>query len=203
MRLAALSLAACLAAGCVAPGDAPVAAKPAAPAGLVAGTLFTLRNPSFEAETPAGARCAVGWNCTMHADPKSFRFFVDTEGAKEGARSFCIEPVTKEPWALLTQGTYDQKLRGTRVRFSLAVRLANVSGRGAGPWAQVRAAGRPRADTHEKMVASTAGWETLWVEFEVPTDATTVEVGAQLRGQGRACFDDARLEILRGPKNPV
>jgi hypothetical protein len=202
MRLAASLLAASLA-GCVAPGDAPVASKAAGPAGPAAGTLFTLRNPSFEAETPAGARCASGWNCTMHADPKSFRFFADSEGAKEGARSFCIEPVTDEPWAMLTQGTYDQKLRGTRVRFSLAVRLANVSGRGAGPWAQVRAPGRPGVETHQKMVQSTTGWETHSVEFEVPTNATTVEVGAQLRGRGRACFDDARLEILRGPKNPV
>ena len=203
MRLAALWLAAWLAAGCVAPGEAPVAAKPAAAAGPLPGTLFTLRNPSFEAETPAGARCAVGWNCTMHADPKSFRFFLDPEGAKEGARSFCIEPVTDEPWAMLTQGTYDQKLRGTRLRFSLAVRLANVSGRGAGPWVQVRAPGRPGTETHQKMVQTTAGWETHSVEFEVPANATTVEVGAQLRGRGRACFDDARLEILRGPKNPV
>ena len=203
MRPAALLLLAGLAAGCGTTGDAPTAAKPAAPQAVAAGTLFTLRNASFEADTPAGARCAPGWSCTMHNDPQSFRFFIDAKEAKDGAQSFCIEPVKEEPWALLAQGTYDHKLRGTRVRFSISVRLTGVTGRGAGPWAQVRVAGKPAAETHQKMLQSTQGWETQSVEFEVPANAMTVEVGAQLRGKGRACFDDARLEILRGPKNPV
>jgi hypothetical protein len=30
-----------------------------------------------------------------------------------------------------------------------------------------------------------------------------VEFGGVLRGQGAACFDDARLEVLRPIKNPV
>ena len=200
MRLLACALAGVLAAGCAA--DAPVAPKPA-PGALAAGALFTLRNPSFEAEMPAGARCAPGWSCTMHGDPKSFRFFDEPAGAKDGGRSFCMEPLTKEPWAVLAQGTYDQKLRGTRVRFSLAVKLANVAGRGAGPWAQVRLPGTPGLQTHQKLVQSTQGWETHSLEFDIPPNATTVEVGAMLRGTGRACFDEARLEILAAAKNPV
>ena len=139
----------------------------------------------------------------MHADPNSFRFFTDAAGAKDGSRSFCIEPLTKEPWALLAQGTYDQKLRGKRVRFSMAVKLANVAGRGAGPWAQVRLPGIPGMQTHQKLVQATQGWETHALEFDIPTNATTVEVGAMLRGTGRACFDEARLEILAATKNPV
>jgi hypothetical protein len=189
-----------VAAGCAA--DGPVASKPA-PGALAAGALFTLRNASFETEGAAGARCAPGWSCTMHADPNSFRFFTDSASAKDGSRSFCLEPLTKEPWALLAQGSYDTKLRGTRVRFSMAVKLANVAGRGAGPWAQVRVPGIPPMQTHQKLVQATQGWETHSVEFDIPANATTVEVGAMLRGTGRACFDDARLEILAAAKNPV
>ena len=46
-------------------------------------------------------------------------------------------------------------------------------------------------------------WETHAVEIDVPSDAVTLEVGAMLRGSGRACFDDARLEVLQAGKNPV
>lgn len=188
--------------GCATPGDAPVAkpAPPVARATPPAAPKFpVLRNPGFELEALRGARCASGWHCTMHSDPNSFRFFAETA---DGRRSFCVEPVKKEPWALVTQGSFEPSLRGTRLRFSIDLRLAGVAGAGAGPWAQVRRTGAP-LQTHQKLVKGSTPWESHAVEFEVPENAETVEVGVTLRGTGRACFDDARLEILRPGKNPV
>lgn len=187
-----------VAAGCAAPQQAAVKGEASL---LRAGALVTLRNPSFEADPRAGANCANGWSCTMHADPKSFRFYGADTGS-EGRRSFCMEPLTKEPWGLLTQATSEAPLRGARLRFSIAVR-AEVSGRGAGPWVQVRVPGMPALQTHMKLVQKADGWDVHAVEFEVPMNAITVEVGAMLHGRGRACFDDARLEVLRPAKNPV
>ncbi len=188
--------------GCAAPAEAPVArpAPPVAQAAPPAPPKFpALRNPGFELEAVRGARCAAGWNCTTHNDPDSFRFFVDVS---EGRRSFCVEAVKREPWALVTQGSFERSLHGARLRFSVDLRLTGVVGAGAGPWAQVRRTDAP-LQTHQKLVKGSTSWESQSVEFEVPENAQTVEVGVFLRGTGRACFDDARLEVLRPGKNPV
>ena len=203
-------LAACLlVAACAAPPPATVAPVTAvrapstvAPRNFAPAGSFPLRNPGFELEAVAGGRCAKSWHCTMHADPNSFRFFLDESQGAGGKQSFCVEPVKKEPWALVTQGILDKSLNGARVRFTLAVRVDNVAGEGAGTWAQVapRAGRKP---TFREFAKGTRGWQDQSVEFEVPEDAVTVEVGAMLRGTGRACFDNARLEVLRPGKNPV
>lgn len=192
--------AACILSGCAAPGETPVAksAPPVARA-PVAPKIPVLRNPGFELEALPEARCATGWDCTMHSDPKSFRFFPDVA---DGRRSFCVEPVKKEPWALVTQGTFEPSLRGARLRFSVELRLAGVAGAGAGPWAQVRRPGAP-LQTHQKLVKGSTPWESHAVEFDVPANAQSVEFGVMLHGTGRACFDDARLEFVGPAKNPV
>ena len=209
MKPGNILLACMLVAACAAPPPAPVApvtaARAAAPAGpkhFAPQGPFALRNPNFELEKVTDGRCAKLWNCTMHADPNSFRFFIDDSQAAEGRQSFCIEPVKKEPWALVTQGIRDRSLNGARVRFTLAVRVDNVAGEGAGTWAQVAPASG-RKPTFRELAKGTRGWQDQSVEFEVPEDAVTVEVGAMLRGTGRACFDNARLEVLRPGKNPV
>jgi len=203
---AALSLAI---AGCTT-APAPVAPVTVAPARAARPAVnhapvgpYALRNPSFEVEPGVGANCAARWSCTMHGDPKAFRFFADASQSHDGKRSFCVEPLTKEPWAIIAQGIHDRTLNGARVRFTLSVRLENVGGQGAGPWAQVQREGVAARPTFQKLGKDTQGWEEQSVEFDVPADATIVEVGATLRGTGRACFDNARLEVLRTGKNPV
>ncbi len=201
-RAACWAIAALAAAGCAAPPVPvvkPVAAPVAAPR-MAAGPL-TLVNSGFELEMAPRANCATGWACTMHADPKSFRFF-HGEGAPGSQRSFCVEPITREPWAVITQGSFDPALRGMRLRFSISMSLAEVKGDGAGIWIHVQ---RPRAPMghFESLAKTTAGWETRSVEFDVAEDAQVVEYGMTLRGKGRACFDDARLEVLRPAKNAV
>ena len=163
-----------------------------------------LRNADLAEEMGNDARCAPGWSCTMHGRPDAFRFFADRAGGKS---ALCVEPVKKEPWAIVAQGVKDPALRGTRVRFSIDTRLVGVSGErngGAGPWAQVQV---PRTQTPkltaEKLASGTADWTTQTVEMDVPADAVTFEVGLMLRGTGRACFREARLEVLRASKNPV
>jgi hypothetical protein len=199
-------LAALVAAGCAVPEPAkevkPVTAGPPAVPMLPPGPV-TLRNHDFSQDVGAGARCAPGWDCTVHGNPKAFRFFLD-EAA--GRRSFCVEPaqgVKPEPWALATQGLYNPGLKGTRVRFSVALSLTGVTGEGAGPWIQAQRPAIPRTVTEANLAKQGAPWQVHSVELVVPADATTLEVGVMLSGKGRACFDDARLEVLQGPKNPV
>lgn len=197
MRRAAAALAALLACG------AAFAAAPAAkPRGEPArsgphpvATPVPLKNAGFENAPRAGERCAEHWSCTMHADPDSFRFQVVASGATEGRQMLCVERVTPEPWALVTQGLHDTSLRGKRLRYSAAVRLEGVEGQGAGPWALVHGPMGNLAHV-ERLEKGDAGWRRLAVEFPVGATAQVVEVGLTLSGGGRACIDDARLEIV-------
>ena len=187
LEVAAIALAAALPGACATQASPPSA--------------IALKNPGFEAPASPGRPCAIGWDCTMHADPKSFRFFLDETAPAAGRASLCIEPAGKEPWGLASQGVFDiAALKGGRVRFSVAIRLDAVSGDGAGPYIMARGA----ALAHDKrLVTGTRGWQRLAVEIEVPAQAPFLEVGVALEGRGRVCLDDALLELVHAPKNPV
>ena len=188
----------CILAGCAAGGDtrppAPASAPaPAAAAATPAPRTLAVANAGFEAGMKPEGRCAVGWDCTMHNNPDAFRFSMIESGAAADRRALCVDRVADEPWALVTQAFQNPSLRGQRLRLSMAVRVENATGAGAGPW--VLAQGRPVANA-SKLTRGTAGWQRLEVEFRVPSDAAVVEIGATLEGPGRACFDDVRVEIL-------
>ena len=161
---------------------------------------IALKNPGFE--DAAGPRpCPLGWDCTMHADPKSFRFFLDEASPAAGRASLCIEPAGKEPWAIASQGVFDiASLRGARVRFSAAIRLDAVTGDGAGPY--ITARGATLAED-KRLASGTHGWQRVAVEIDVPAGAPFIELGVSLEGRGRVCFDDALLEVVHVPKSPV
>lgn len=171
---------------------------------LLAGCAFVppalprvaLANPGFE-EAAREERCAPGWNCSMHADPNSFRFFLDASGAAGGGHSLCIEPVTHEPWGKATQPVLDPAIRARRVRFSAAVRTVDVAGRGAALQAVVHGNAGQILGVREEWVAGTRPWQRLALEIDVPAATHDVEVGVALEGTGRACLDDVLLEIVR------
>jgi len=154
-----------------------------------------LANPGFE-EPAARDRCAPGWSCSMHADPDSFRFFLDAGAAGEG-HGLCIEPVTREPWGKVTQAVVDPSVRGRRVRFSAAVRTVDVAGRGAALQAVIHGNSGQILAVREEWTAGTRPWRRLALEMDVPAATHDIELGVALEGTGRACMDDALLEILR------
>lgn len=174
-----------------APAAAPVSSAGAAPAA----NAIALRNPGFELPPRPGERCAQHWDCTMHADPSSFRYQLETAAPAAGERSLCIERVKNEPWALATQGVQNDALRGKRLRFSIAIRADRIDGKGVGPWVMIQDA--PPGQRHfERLVPRTDGWQRVAVEFTLAPSATMMEVGVALEGGGRVCIDEARLEIL-------
>jgi len=197
VRPAALAAAAALC-GCAAtpePATPRALAPPAAPAPVARPAVQappSLRNASFEDDMDPQRRCAPGWDCTMHNDPASFRFYLQADAAA-GARSLCVERVRNEPWALVTQAFDGSALRGVKLRLSMAVRVEDAGGGGAGPWVLVQ--GSPPI-SQQRLVRGTAGWQRLSVEVAVPSDRHVVEVGAALEGPGKACFDDVQLEVL-------
>lgn len=160
---------------------------------LPAPGAIALRNPGFEAPARAGERCPEAWLCTMHADPDSFRFFADASSPGQGTRSGCIERVTPEPWAVMSQPVPAQSLRGRKLRFSIAIRGERLAGQGGGPWLLVH--GPAGVLLHKESVSLVGSrWERRSIEVDVPAQAQEVEVGVTLVGAGRICIDDARLE---------
>lgn len=165
---------------------------PEAPAPRAASS-WPLRNAGFESAPRPGERCPAEWGCTMHADPDSFRFTLDTSSPAEGRRSLCIERVTPEPWAVAAQSVPAHALRGRKVRFSIAMRGEALAGPGAGPWVLVN--GVSGLLLHQELVSKIGpGWERRAIEIIVPPQAEALEVGATLQGAGRVCIDDARLD---------
>ena len=171
-------------------------AEPARSEPLRVSRLVPLTNAGFEAPPRSGERCAAGWACNMHADPESFAFRLDATRAAEGRQSLCVERVRPEPWALATTVVnVTPELRGRRLRFSMALRVDSAEGAGAGPWFVVHGP-QGNLEHAERPVKSTQGWERVSLEVPVAATAQMVEVGMTLLGGGRACIDDARLEVL-------
>jgi hypothetical protein len=174
-------------------------------------TPLAVLNAGFEADSPPDTNCTTDWGCVMHADPRSFRFFIDEKAPASGKRSLCIEPITRQPYGKAVQSRHDfQVWGGALVRVSLSVRLENVTGPGAGPILVAHDGGgmaaRPRASYvrySEKLVNGTSGWQRVETELVIPPETVSIEFGALLQGAGRACFDDVHLEFLPAPKSPV
>ena len=187
---AALAWVAAMLAACAAvpPATAPGATSaPAAP--LVPSNL--VRNGGFE-ERDAARPCALAWDCVVHADPSSFRFFPESGAGPAGGQGLCVERVKPEPWALVRQLVRHERLLGATLRLSMNVRVQGASGAGAGPWVLVEG---PRMVNESVLVSGTGPWAPASVEFTIPRDATSLVVGATLEGDGKACFDDVRLEL--------
>lgn len=164
---------------------------------------IALPNAGFEEPMRPGARCAPGWECLMHNDPNSFRFFQE-QGGSAGAQSFCIEGAGKEPWGTLDQAMHDiAAVRGAHVRFSASVKLDSVIGQGAGPVIIAQGGSGQTLLAARNLAAGNRGWERVEVELDVPQGTFMLEVGVLLLGRGKVCVDDARLEVLAPASGPV
>jgi hypothetical protein len=156
---------------------------------------WPLANPGFE-EGSAQPPCPAGWSCGMHADPTSFRFLLDESRPAQGRRSLCIEPVRHEPWAKASQWVLDPRVRGKRVRLSLAVRTERVAGDGAGALIVAHGDTGQILGTERQLVSGDNDWRRVATELVVPPTMHDIELSAVLEGSGRACFDDVRLEVM-------
>lgn len=169
--------------------------------------------PNGDFEKAYKVTCPPDWSCVSHADPFSFRYYIDESRPGEGKRSLCIEPKGREPWGKAAQAMPQGPWRGRRVRFSMLVRIENVArsqeGMGAGIFAFAHTAtasatvpskrGPVQVGSlvrSEKLIDGTADWQRLSVELDVPRDTNVLEVGVTLIGTGRVCADDAVLELL-------
>ncbi|HLX22121.1 MAG TPA: hypothetical protein VKR38_02145 [Usitatibacter sp.] len=169
-------------------------------------TAIALQNPGFEEPTRPGEICAVNWNCTMHNDPFSFRFFHDEGGGTSGARGYCIESVGREPWGRMSQVFGMEKaapLRGAHVKLSVAMKLDAVTSGTAGPLLIAQGGSGQLLGNAVNLQPARNGWQRLETEMDVPAGTFLLEMGILLQGKGKVCFDDVRLERAVKPAGPV
>ncbi len=169
-------------------------------------TPIALQNSGFEEPTRPGERCAVSWNCTMHNDPHSFRFFHDEGGGTSGARGYCIESVGREPWGRMSQVLGMDKvvpLRGAHMRLSVAMKLDGVTAGTAGPLFIAQGGSGQLLGNAVNLQPASKGWQRLETEIDVPQGTFLLEMGVLLQGKGKVCFDDVRLERAARPAGPV
>jgi hypothetical protein len=168
--------------------------------------VVALANGDFEADFPRNYNCPVEWGCTMHADPHSFRYYLDEATPKNGKRSLCIEPLKKEPWARASQFLLDKSWQGAIIRFSVDIRVENMGkadGMGGGAFITVQGGSGQVLATKSNLVKGPTGWQRVEVELPAPAGGFVLEFGVGLVGPGRVCADDARLEIQQVSKSPV
>ncbi len=91
----------------------------------------------------------------------------------------------------------NDKVRGKHVRYEGFIRSEGVEGGWAGLWARVNV-GRsmPFFDNMaDRGAAGTLPWKRYSIEFDVPADATGVQVGTVFDGSGKAWFDCLQVTI--------
>jgi hypothetical protein len=156
-----------------------------------------LANADFE-EGDAAANCPRAWACKMHANPHAYTFVADTSKPPKGKRSLCVQPASKEPWAVVGQVIHEAP-KGARMRFSVVLRVEGGSEKGVGPFITAQGGAGQMVKTEQNLVQGAADWKRVEVEFDVPPEASLVEFGVVFNLPVKACIDDARLEIRRPP----
>jgi len=167
------------------------APPPALSPGSVA---LPLANPGFEQAGPGG-ECPPGWLCATHAGARSHAYRLDPQAAG-GRFAFCTDGLDDRNWAQVFQNVPAERLRGARVRLSVAVRIAKDRGEGAGPILVVQGGDGATVATDQKLLPDTGGWRRLATEVVVPPNAFQLQAGVLFESRGTACVDDALLEIL-------
>ena len=160
-----------------------------------------LRNAAFDDPPEPARNCARGWFCSMHADPRSFRFEVvpsDGEG-----RHLRVTRVTNEPWALASQTVPVEGLGGSRLRLSVRVQAESLQGV-AGPMILLKDGSGGTVKIAKGLVKPAQGWRRASVDVEIDVPGVrVVEAVLLVEGGGTTLFDDAALEVLIPNTQPV
>ena len=145
-------------------------------------------NLSFEAGT-------TGWS--LVGDTQSYTGSVDSTVAFDGQSSGVLTWDVSQPIgsAKLVQSIKANPYRNQRVRISARVKSDSVSEWKARLFADVyNAQDWPLLDDSRPMRG--ADWQNFEMVFDVPEDATRIEYGISLEGQGRAWLDNVQVEVV-------
>lgn len=157
--------------------------------------LVEISNPGFELWDVDGL-CPVGWQCSQHAGEPSFIFLPEKDDRVEGTTSMRIERVGSQPWAAVRQSLMPASIQGKYIRLSAKVKLAGVTGLGAGIMLATSGSIKTPTPSYQTYAVGTTDWQTIKVEGEIPPTVSRVTLGVMLEGGGMLLVDDVLLEVL-------
>ncbi len=155
-------------------------------------------NPDFEQGSLG--QVPEGW---LSPTTNGYKAELTEEQPKSGRRAALLSSVpgaagTVAPFGNLMQVIDAAPVRGRRVRFRAAVRVAAESGTRAHLWFRVDRTGNRMGffDNMGQRPITSGGWEYYEIVGDVDEDATALNLGMLLFAKGKAWLDDASLVDL-------
>jgi hypothetical protein len=132
--------------------------------------------------------------------PQDYEMKVDAAVQHEGRNALRLRSLrASDGFATVMTKVPAEPYRGQKLRFSAAVRWADVTGQ-AGLWMRVdgQTPGRPLAfdNMHDRALRGTHDWERYEVVLPVEREAGQIAYGLLLGGEGQTWLDDVRLEVV-------
>lgn len=178
---------------------APAQAAEPAPSARPSPHGTTVINPGFESLVPGRRNNdPEGWFSHQHAGTLSYRFTLDTNNPRSGARSLRIENIGPEPYGAITQAIDGKPYRGKTVRLSAWLRTQDTENAALTLAAMSNGIPLDNNFMSERPVKGTTGWTRYSITLPIAPNAEFVEVGAMIQGKGSLWFDDVEVEVA-GP----
>jgi erythromycin esterase len=145
------------------------------------------------------AECSSGW---VQAGFGGYVMSIDGSATRSGRQSLLLQhaggPRDPRSFGLVMQQIPADLVAGQRIRFSGFIRTVGITDGYAGLWFQASNADRSSVvqdNLAGRGPSGTTGWTRYEIDLEIPADASTVNFGMLLPGNGRAWFDALSLEI--------
>jgi len=158
---------------------------------------MALVNPGFES-TKSGTRGdPEGWFSFQHAGNVSYRFVVDTQEPRSGAKSLRIDNIGPEPYGAVAQIVTGAPHAGKVARLSGWLRTRDANDNGAVLTLLALQGGATLAQNFmlDAPVKGTTGWKRYTITLPIAKNTDRIEVGAMMQGRGSLWLDDVELEF--------
>lgn len=118
------------------------------------------------------------------------------EGTTSGFFASTTEAEDPQAFGLLRQWFPADGYQGQRVRLTAQLKTEDVTGQ-TGLWTLQSAPGFENVDwMQEELISGTTDWQPYSLVWDVPQNASTIELGLVLFGAGKVWIDDVYLELV-------
>ena len=122
----------------------------------------------------------------------------DPSTAYSGKRSLCIKFLSSNNFGVATSTFPLEDAKGKKLKFIGYIKTKDITSEYAGLWMRVDGENREVLafdNMYDRGVAGTRDWKKYEIELEVDQNATNINFGALLSGNGTAWFDAFAFEV--------
>jgi hypothetical protein len=161
-----------------------------------------LRNSEFE--QCDSENWVVGWERYQHAGDRVYRYTCDTTTKKEGKSSARLDQTGPQVFGSFLQRLPVGSLQGRRVKLSAWVKAEKIGEEGGGFYIRTERSGAIlKTNSVSARTKGSHDWKLLSFVFEVPKEATDIEVGGMIEDLGSVWIDSMSLALTDDPETVV